>query len=57
MRMGLLQFSADVATGTAVAIVNDWNVLIANLLLIGGRIILEWIILKQNRRAQDKEKR
>ena len=41
------QFFADVATGTGLAFINNWDILLANIVVIAGRILLEWIILKQ----------
>lgn len=46
------QFLADVATGTGLAFINNWDVLAANIVVIAGRIIIEWIILKQKQQSK-----
>lgn len=50
-----VQIIADVATATGVALINDWSILIANIVLIGGRILLEWIIYKNKNRKGRKQ--
>lgn len=53
LKFSPLQSLADIATGTGMALINDWPILIANLVIIAGRILLEWLILKkQNRKGK-----
>lgn len=50
------QFLADVGAGTVLAFINNWDVIAANIVVIAGRILIEWIILKQKQAQSKKEK-
>ena len=53
IRSQFLSLCGDIAAGTGLALINDWPILIANIVLILGRILLEWIIYKnKNQKKQ-----
>jgi hypothetical protein len=50
------QLGSDLAVGTGIAIVNNWEIIVGNIILITVRIFAEWIIFKirDNRKAPSK---
>jgi ABC-type uncharacterized transport system permease subunit len=40
------QIGSDIAIGTGIAIVNNWEIIVGNIILITLRIFAEWIIFK-----------
>ncbi len=43
------QFLADLGAGTSLALINDWDLLLANVGIILVRVILELIILRKKK--------
>lgn len=43
---------ADLGTGTTLAMINTWDILAANVAVILLRIVLEYLILKNNKRKE-----
>lgn len=48
---------ADLSFGTVIGIINDWSILLANILLIGGRVVLEVLIQRREARKKAKQER
>ena len=46
--------AADLSFGTIIGLINDWPVLLANFLLIGGRVLVEILIMKREARKKAK---
>lgn len=44
---------ADLGTGTTLALINAWDILLANGAVILLRIILEYLILRNKRKEKD----
>jgi len=43
-------FLADIGAGTALALINDWGILLVNFLIVFGRIAVEILIHKRKSR-------
>lgn len=45
--------SADIGAGTALALVNDWGILIVNLAIVFGRVLVEIMIHRRKERKKN----
>lgn len=55
MKTQAYALGADAVAGMAIAGINEWNEIIVTLIIVLGRIAIQWIIAKYNNKKNDKD--